>query len=164
MPSLSKRFPRSGCPIATTLDLVGDRWTLVIARDMLMGKKRFAQFLTSPERITTNVLTERLSAMQEAGLIEKLAYQQRPIRFEYRLTKKGLGLADARAEAKEVLRRAAKGEDPATEKTRAQGRDVPRTCDAVPGAPWSYAGFWVTRSVRRRGERASRRPRHRLGI
>ena len=93
MPSLSKRFPRSGCPIATTLDLVGDRWTLVIARDMLTGKKRFAQFLTSPERITTNVLTERLSAMQEAGLVEKLAYQQRPIRFEYQLTKKGLGLA-----------------------------------------------------------------------
>lgn len=92
MPSLSKRFPRSGCPIATTLDLVGDRWTLVIARDMLTGKKRFGQFLTSPERITTNVLTERLSLMQEAGLIEKLAYQQRPPRFEYQLTKKGLGL------------------------------------------------------------------------
>jgi DNA-binding HxlR family transcriptional regulator len=92
MPTSSKRFPRSGCPIATTLDLVGDRWTLVIARDMLTGKKRFAQFLTSPERITTSVLTEKLFQMEEAGLVEKLAYQQRPPRFEYHLTKKGRGL------------------------------------------------------------------------
>ena len=49
---------RSGCPVATTLDIVGDRWTLVILRDMLNGKRRFSQFLDSPERITTNALTD----------------------------------------------------------------------------------------------------------
>ena len=84
--------PRSGCPIATTLDLVGDRWTLVIVRDMLTGKKRFGEFLGSPERITTNILTDRLVRMEQAGLVDKTAYQTRPPRFEYRLSKKGTAL------------------------------------------------------------------------
>ncbi|WP_339746786.1 helix-turn-helix domain-containing protein [uncultured Maricaulis sp.] len=83
---------RSGCPIASTLDLVGDRWTLVILRDLINGKRRFTDFLTSPERITTNVLTDRLGQMEQAGLITRTAYQTRPPRFEYRLTAKGEGL------------------------------------------------------------------------
>ena len=49
---------RSGCPIATTLDLVGDRWSLVIVRDLLTGKKRYAEFLASPECIATNTLAD----------------------------------------------------------------------------------------------------------
>lgn len=88
----SKRAPRSGCPIATTLDLVGDRWTLVLVRDLLTGKKRFSQFLESPERITTNILTSRLGAMEENGLIESMRYLERPPRYEYALTEKGLAL------------------------------------------------------------------------
>ncbi len=92
MVSLSKRYPRSGCPIATTADLVGDRWTLVIVRDMLNGKKRFAEFMDAPERITSSILTDRLAFMAGIGLIEHRSYQQRPIRFEYTLTKKGRGL------------------------------------------------------------------------
>lgn len=88
----ARRLPRSGCPIASTLDLVGDRWSLVIVRDMVTGKKRFAEFLDSPERITTNVLTDRLALLERLGLIKKRAYQQRPRRFEYMLTEKGLGL------------------------------------------------------------------------
>lgn len=84
--------PRSGCPIATTLDLVGDRWTLVILRDMLNGKKRFSEFLDSPEGITTNVLTDRLAQMEVSGLVDKAPYQLRPRRFDYNLTEKGLGL------------------------------------------------------------------------
>ena len=92
MTSSPKRSPRSGCPIASTLDLVGDRWSLVIIRDMLMGKARFAEFLASPERITTNVLTDRLAALEGAGLIERHAYQQKPMRFEYRLTARGRAL------------------------------------------------------------------------
>ncbi len=87
-----QREPRSGCPIATTLDIVGDRWTLVILRDLLTGKSRFSQFLNSPERITTNILTDRLAAMEEAGLVSKAAYQQRPKRFEYAPTQKGEAL------------------------------------------------------------------------
>ena len=81
--------PRSGCPIATTLDLVGDKWSLVIVRDMINGKSKFSEFLESPERITTNVLTDRLRVMEETGLIKKTHYSRRPPRFEYCLTDKG---------------------------------------------------------------------------
>ena len=87
-----KREPRSGCPIATTLDILGDRWTLVILRDMVTGKSRFSEFLDSPERITTNVLTDRLAQMEQAGLVTKVPYQQRPKRYRYELTEMGRGL------------------------------------------------------------------------
>lgn len=83
---------RSGCPIATTLDLVGDRWTLVLLRDMLNGKSRFSEFLDSPERITTNVLTDRLARMEATGLVEKTRYSERPRRHAYRLTEMGRDL------------------------------------------------------------------------
>lgn len=86
------RESRSGCPIASTLDIAGDRWTLVILRDLLTGKRRFSQFLTSPERITTNILTDRLATMEEAGLVTRSAYQKRPTRYEYALTRKGEAL------------------------------------------------------------------------
>jgi len=80
---------RSGCPIATTLDLLGDRWSLVLVRDMLTGKSRFGQFLDSPEGIPTNILSERLRRLRAAGLIEKKPYQERPTRYEYALTPRG---------------------------------------------------------------------------
>jgi len=86
------REQRSGCPIATTLDIVGDRWTLIVLRDLLVGKKRFSEFLASPEEIATNVLTDRLALMEAAGLVTKTAYQLRPKRYEYSLTKKGEAL------------------------------------------------------------------------
>jgi DNA-binding HxlR family transcriptional regulator len=83
---------RSGCPIATSLDVIGDKWTLVIIRDMLNGKSRFNQFLDSPERITTTVLTKRLEAMVLHGLAEKRQYQAHPPRHHYVLTEKGVAL------------------------------------------------------------------------
>jgi DNA-binding HxlR family transcriptional regulator len=83
---------RSGCPIATSLDIFGDRWTFVIVRDLAMGKARFGELLKSPERIPTNVLTDRLLRLEEFGLIERRAYQQHPARFEYGLTQKGAEL------------------------------------------------------------------------
>lgn len=81
--------PRSGCPIATTLDRVGDRWSLVIIRDMLNGKARFGDFLNSPERIATSVLTDRLDRLVAAGVVEARAYQNNPRRNEYHLTPMG---------------------------------------------------------------------------
>ena len=87
-----KPKPRSGCPIATSMTMIGDRWTLVILRDMVNGKARFAQFLTSPERITTSTLTDRLESMERAGLILRRAYQKKPARYEYALTEKGRAL------------------------------------------------------------------------
>ncbi len=92
MPAAATRAPRSGCPIATSLELVGDRWTLVILRDLICGKRRYGEFLSSPERITTNILADRLAAMEAHGLIEKTAYQAHPPRYDYRLTAKGRGL------------------------------------------------------------------------
>lgn len=83
---------RSGCPISTTLDIVGDRWTLVILRDLLCGKTRYSEFLASPERITTNVLADRLRRMEEAGLVTRSAYQRRPLRHAYALTRRGQDL------------------------------------------------------------------------
>ena len=86
------REPRSPCPIATTLDIVGDRWTLVVLRDLFTGKKRFSEFLESPEGIATNVLSDRLALIERAALVTKAPYQLRPKRFEYSLTKKGEAL------------------------------------------------------------------------
>jgi DNA-binding HxlR family transcriptional regulator len=83
---------RSGCPIAVTLDLVGDKWSLVIVRDMLMGKRRYGQFLASPEGITTNILADRLKRMEAYGLVSKQPYQERPLRYEYALTSTGVSL------------------------------------------------------------------------
>jgi DNA-binding HxlR family transcriptional regulator len=83
---------RSPCPIATALDVVGDKWTLVIVRDMLIGKTRFGAFLDSPEGIPTNILTDRLRRLEEAGLVDRRPYQDRPPRHEYTLTPAGEGL------------------------------------------------------------------------
>lgn len=82
---------RSYCPIAVTLDLLGDRWTLLVLRDLFMGKKRFAEFLGSPEGISTNILSERLRRLEKHGLVERREYQQTPSRYEYRLTERGAG-------------------------------------------------------------------------
>lgn len=80
---------RSRCPIATTLDMVGDRWSLIVVRDMLNGKSRFGEFLKSPEKIATSVLTDRLERLVAVGVAEARAYQGNPPRYEYRLTEMG---------------------------------------------------------------------------
>ena len=86
---------RSQCPIASTLDIVGDKWSMVILRDLFTGKRRFGQFLESPERITTNVLADRLERLEANGLISRHPYSERPPRYEYLLTEKGAGLLPA---------------------------------------------------------------------
>lgn len=86
-------FPRSNCPIANSLDLLGDKWTLLVVRDLLfLRKRRFGEFLESPERIPTNILTERLRRLEEHGIVIKVPYPSRPQRYEYRLTTKGTDL------------------------------------------------------------------------
>ena len=82
-------FPRSSCPIANTLDLVGDKWSLLVIRDMLHGKATYGELLDSPERIPTNILADRLKRLEGAGLIARSAYQERPVRYSYQLTGKG---------------------------------------------------------------------------
>ena len=85
--------PRSPCPIACTLDLIGDRWTLLVIRDMMFfGKQRFEEFLDSPEGISTNILTSRLKSLEELGLIEKQPYSSHSRRMNYSLTQRGESL------------------------------------------------------------------------
>jgi len=89
VPAASSRPRRSRCPVACTLDLLGDRWTLLVVRDLVRGKRRFAQFLESSERIPTNILADRLKRLKAAGVVSAVTYQERPPRMEYRLTAKG---------------------------------------------------------------------------
>lgn len=88
----AKATPRSTCPIACALDLVGDRWTLLIVRDLLRGKSRYGEFIESAEGIPTNILADRLERLEKAGIITSAAYQQNPPRYAYALTPKGKGL------------------------------------------------------------------------
>jgi DNA-binding HxlR family transcriptional regulator len=109
--------PRSACPIAKVLDLLGDRWTLLVIRDLLFtGKRRFGELLGSPEGIPTNILTDRLRRLEEGGLVEKNPYQLRPPRYEYQLTAKGKDLLPAlRALAEWSLRHLPASEAPSAE-------------------------------------------------
>lgn len=84
---------RSNCPVARTLDLVGDRWTLLVMRDALMFKaKSFAEFEQNPEKIPTSVLADRLKRLVETGFLTKVPYQKKPIRHHYVATEKAKAL------------------------------------------------------------------------
>lgn len=84
---------RSDCPIANALDLIGDKWTLLVVRDLLfLGNRRFGELASSPEKIPTNILSDRLRRLEECGLVAKVSYQERPPRYEYRITAKGADL------------------------------------------------------------------------
>ena len=81
---------RSACPIANALDIIGDKWTLLIVRDMLLfGHSRFSEFLRADEGIPSNILADRLKRLEEHGLVRRRRYQQRPERFAYMLTQDG---------------------------------------------------------------------------
>ena len=80
---------RSRCPVACTLDILGDRWSLLVVRDLMRGKRRFTEFVASPEGIPTNILTERLQRLIDAGVIRAERYSEHPPRLQYALTEKG---------------------------------------------------------------------------
>ncbi len=90
----AKQVRRSVCPISNTLDILGDKWTLLVVRDMFLGKKTYGEFLDSPEGIPTNILAERLKRLEQHGIIDKSPYQKTPVRYAYQLTPKGEQLAD----------------------------------------------------------------------
>ena len=84
---------RSQCPVTNTLDLIGDKWTLLVIRDMLFLKKKlFKEFLGSFEGIATNILADRLKRLEEYGIIERRPYRKAPVRYEYVLTRHGKDL------------------------------------------------------------------------
>lgn len=88
-PKASASDRRSACPVACSLDLLGDRWTLLVIRDLFRGLTRYGEFLASPEGIPTNILAERLERLEASGVIKREPYQQNPPRHAYTLTPKG---------------------------------------------------------------------------
>jgi DNA-binding HxlR family transcriptional regulator len=82
------------CSIAATLGFVGDRWSLLILRDAFRGVRRFAD-LRDDLGIARNILADRLDKLVDAGILERVPYQERPLRHEYRLTAKGRDLSPA---------------------------------------------------------------------
>jgi DNA-binding HxlR family transcriptional regulator len=91
---LKRDYEGQVCSIARTLGVVGDRWTLLVVRDIALGLYRFDELLDSLG-VASNVLTGRLNRLVDEGVLERVPYRERPRRFEYRLTKKGreLGVA-----------------------------------------------------------------------
>src|SRR5215469_12263546 len=83
---------RSPCPVACSLDILGDRWTLLVVRDLFLGRSRFKDFTASPEGIPTNILSERLERLLQHGIVEHIPAADGTKRLAYRLTKKGKAL------------------------------------------------------------------------
>jgi DNA-binding HxlR family transcriptional regulator len=89
---LGRTYDDQVCSIARTLEVLGERWTLLVVRDTLLGLRRFDDFQHSLG-VARNVLTDRLKRLVEAGVLERVPYQQRPLRYEYQLTAIGQELA-----------------------------------------------------------------------
>ncbi|HMH75532.1 MAG TPA: helix-turn-helix domain-containing protein [Candidatus Udaeobacter sp.] len=85
---MAKQYHQS-CPVAKTLEVIGDRWTLLVVRDLLRGTQRFQDLLGSLPGIAPNILSARLKLMEEHGLIRRTLYSDHPPRAEYALTDRG---------------------------------------------------------------------------
>jgi len=83
---------RSPCPVSCSLDIFGDRWTLLVIRDLIFGKSRFKDFLTSPEGIPTNILTDRLKRLLEHRVVIQIKDSEGSRHMAYQLTDKGNAL------------------------------------------------------------------------
>ncbi len=90
----AKPFSRSACAVANSLDILGDKWSLLVVRDLLHGKHTYGELALSPERIPTNILADRLDRLMGAGIVTRAPYQQRPVRYSYTLTPKGSALGE----------------------------------------------------------------------
>ena len=124
---LKRDYEGQNCSVARALEVVGERWTLLIVRDASLGLTRFEQFQANLG-IARNVLADRLGRLVDEGILERVRYSERPERFEYRLTPKGRD-PQHRARGPEAV-----------------GRQVPERRAAAPPAP----------QVRREARRCSR--------
>jgi DNA-binding HxlR family transcriptional regulator len=99
MDTPSRRGRRSGCPISTALEILGDAWSLLVVRDLMFkGYRTFNEFLNAGEGIATNVLAERLQRLESAGILVRRRDPRDGRRWIYRLTEKGIDLAPALVE------------------------------------------------------------------
>lgn len=86
---MPRSYEQEICPVARTLDVVGDRWTLLVLRDLSHGRKKYSELLESLEGISTNLLSDRLKRLEARGMVERRFYSEHPPRAEYKLTDKG---------------------------------------------------------------------------
>ena len=84
----SRRYEQL-CPIAQTLDVIGDRWTLLILRDMLLGATKFSDFLLRSPRMPSRMLSDRLKKLEQHDIVHREVYSEHPLRAEYHLTETG---------------------------------------------------------------------------
>jgi DNA-binding HxlR family transcriptional regulator len=90
---MKKIKKRSDCPISSALDIVGDKWSLLIIRDIAMqSKNTYNEFLKSEEKIATNILADRLAMLEGAGILMKEEHPESKAKIFYRLTKQGIDL------------------------------------------------------------------------
>lgn len=89
---MEKEIKIPDCPVEMTLQLIGDKWKVLIIRDLLTGTKRFNELMRSVTGITQKVLTSHLRAMEKAGLVTRKVYPQVPPKVEYTLTGTGYSL------------------------------------------------------------------------
>ena len=89
---MSKKRKIPECPVEMTLQLIGDKWKVLIIRDLLTGTKRFSELMRSVTGITQKVLTSNLRSMEADGLVNRKVYPQVPPKVEYSLTETGLSL------------------------------------------------------------------------
>ena len=80
---------QEACPVARTLDVLGDRWTLLVVRDLLLGHSKFGDILKSLEGISPNLLADRLKRLEQQGMVTRAFYCDHPPRAEYCMTEKG---------------------------------------------------------------------------
>jgi DNA-binding HxlR family transcriptional regulator len=88
---LKRDYPTQYCSMAASLEVIGERWTILIVRDLFLGKRRFDDLQRSLG-VARNILQARLERLIESGIVRKEQYQDRPARYEYRLTEKGIDL------------------------------------------------------------------------
>lgn len=98
--SMAKQKRKSDCPINFVLEVFGDKWTFLIVRDMMFkGKRHYSEFLQSEEKIATNILADRLSILEQAGVIVKSPDPEHGSKFIYKLSPKGIDLLPLLVEA-----------------------------------------------------------------
>ena len=93
MPFMAKTYGQKSCPVARTLDLIGERWTILILRDFfLKGPRKFQDFQQSLDGLAPNILSDRLKNLEANGLVTHRIYSEHPPRLEYQLSEKGRSL------------------------------------------------------------------------
>jgi len=146
MPKSAKRAAsstdrRSGCPISISLEIFGDRWSLLIVRDLMFkGRNRFADFSGAEEQIATNILADRLERLESTGIVTRRVDPADARKIVYRLTRKGMELAPMLIE---MVLWAARHEE--TDAPRAQVRAMTVDRDAFLAALWQEWEAEVTK-------------------